>query len=173
MVVRKGRLPAGRLAHARVDGVAGVGERAGGERDKPARCPGDQDDVLHDRSSGGHHAKPPLARSTCALTQPPSGPARNETIGTTSSGRPRRSSGASFLNCSICASVLPFRKRSVATGPGATALTVIWRPRSSLASTRTSPSTPAFEAMKAPYPGNDLAMTLLENAMIRPPLKTC
>src|SRR2546426_9892301 len=53
----------------------------------------------------------------------------------------------SLRNCSICASVLPFRNSSVDTGPGATALTVISRPRSSLASTGTRPSTPAFEAM--------------------------
>ena len=48
-------------------------------------------------------------------------------------------------------------------------MTVMLRPRNSLARTWTSPSTPALEAMYGPYVGNDLAMTLEENMMMRPP----
>jgi hypothetical protein len=40
---------------------------------------------------------PPFARRVCPLTQAPSGPTRNETTPAMSSGRPSRSSGASFV----------------------------------------------------------------------------
>ena len=93
------------------------------------------------------YAKPPLARRTCALTHPPSGPAMNETTLAISSGCPRRSKGGILLICSIWPSFLPLRNRSVATGPGAMALTQIFLPRSSLARTFTNPSTPAFAAI--------------------------
>src|SRR6195256_704614 len=91
--------------------------------------------------------KPPLGRTTWLLIQPPSGPARNDTTFAMSSGMPSRSSGFIFFNSSISASLLPFKNRSVRTWPGATALTVMFLPRSSLASTWTNPSTPAFRNM--------------------------
>jgi hypothetical protein len=46
-------------------------------------------------------ANPPFARKTWPLTQPPSGPARNETTGAMSSGRPSRSNGTSLRNSSM------------------------------------------------------------------------
>ncbi|KGC41175.1 periplasmic binding protein family protein [Burkholderia pseudomallei] len=48
------------------------------------------------RAAAPAQASPPFARSTCALTQPPSGPARNDTTPAMSSGSPRRSSGGIF-----------------------------------------------------------------------------
>src|SRR5699024_9324083 len=84
-------------------------------------------------------AKPPLTRITCAFTQAPSGPARNDTAEAISSGWPMRSIGAWLAICAINSSDLPLRNRSVSTGPGAMALTVMSRPRSSLAGTCTSP----------------------------------
>ena len=66
------------------------------------------------------------------------------------SGRPRRSSGTILVNSASCFSSLSLRKSLVATVPGATALTVMLRPRNSFARTWTSPSTPAFEAMYGP-----------------------
>src|SRR5258705_6575532 len=56
-------------------------------------------------------AKPPLARNTWLLIQPPSGPARNDTRFGMSSGRPSRSSGFIFFSSSIRASLLPFRNK--------------------------------------------------------------
>src|SRR6266403_2878421 len=82
--------------------------------------------------SGTPYAKPPLARTTWLFIQPPSGPARNDTTPETSSDRPSRSRGGSFLHALIWASVFPFRNNSVATGPGAIAFTLMFRPRSSL-----------------------------------------
>jgi hypothetical protein len=42
------RVPAGAVAHAGVDGVAGVGEPAGAERAESARRAGDHDRLVHD-----------------------------------------------------------------------------------------------------------------------------
>jgi hypothetical protein len=50
-----------------------------------------------------------------------------------SSGLPSRSSGGIFDSLSIFSCDFPVRNRSVAVGPGATALTVMLRPHSSLA----------------------------------------
>ena len=86
-----------------------------------------------------------------------------------SSGRASRSSGDALGELVDLRLVFPFMNSSVATGPGATALTVISRPRSSLASVWTSDSTAALDALYAPYLGNDFATSLLEKAMIRPP----
>ncbi|HEU4444417.1 MAG TPA: hypothetical protein VFR94_07085, partial [Nitrososphaeraceae archaeon] len=66
------------------------------------------------------------------MTQPPPGPARNDTRLAMSSGWPRRSSGGSLRSSSTCASALPVRNSSVATGPGATAFTMTLRPLNSL-----------------------------------------
>ena len=63
------------------------------------------------------------------------------------SGWPKRSSGGILANAWICSSVLPCKNSCVATGPGAMALTVICRPRSSLANTWVSDSTAALLAM--------------------------
>ncbi len=49
-----------------------------------------------------------------------------------SSGMPSRSRGFIFANRSISSGDFPSRNRSVAVGPGATAFTVMLRPRSSL-----------------------------------------
>src|SRR5690606_4632190 len=154
--VRRGSLDlrgvaAARLAHARVDRVAGVGQRAGRQGAEPGRGPCDDDDVAHDlllllsASGPGAQAMPPLTYRTWPLTQR-AGPARKATVSATSSGVPRRSSGASRARVSIVCSSLPSRNRGVAVGPGATALTVTSLPRSSRASTRVSASTAALEA---------------------------
>src|SRR6202048_1995328 len=71
---------------------------------------------------------PPLARSVWPLIQAPSGPARKATVAAMSAGWPRRSNGASLAKRSTTSCGLPCRKRSVAVGPGATALTVMLRP---------------------------------------------
>src|SRR5207244_13616014 len=89
---------------------------------------------------------PPLARSTWPLIHAPSGPARNATALAMSSGWPSRSSGASFERCSMTSCGLPSRNRAVAVGPGATALTVMLRPRSSFDSTCVIASTLALVA---------------------------
>src|SRR5216684_9208861 len=75
---------------------------------------------------------PPLARSTCPLIQEPSGPARKETAAAISCGVPRRSRGFIFAMWLMSSCDLQRRNRSVAVGPGAIALTVTDRPRSSL-----------------------------------------
>jgi hypothetical protein len=82
---------------------------------------------LDRRSTPQGSRKTALALITCEFTQPPVGPARNETTSAMSSGCPNLSSGGILRNCSTWASDLPFRNSSVATGPGATALTVISR----------------------------------------------
>jgi len=67
------------------------------------------------------------------LTVDPSafGPTRKETAEAISPGVPRRSIGFIFAKRSISSGVLPLRNNSVATGPGATALTAMLRPRNS------------------------------------------
>ena len=72
---------------------------------------------------------PPLARNTWPLIHPPSAPTRKATADAMSSGVPRRSIGFILARRSISSGDLPFRNRSVAVGPGATALTVMPRPR--------------------------------------------
>ena len=57
---------------------------------------------------------PPLARMTCPLIQPPSGPARKATTAATSRASPSRSSGGSFARWSTTAWGLPFKNSSVA-----------------------------------------------------------
>src|SRR5256884_6352927 len=52
----------------------------------------------------------------------------------------------SLLSSAICSSLLPFRKSSVATGPGATALTVTFRPRSTFARTRSEEHTSELQS---------------------------
>ena len=89
---------------------------------------------------------PPLARSVWPLIQAPSGPARKATAAAMSSGWPSRSSGAILARRSISSCGLPSRNSSVAVGPGATALTVMLRPRSSLARTLVIASTAALVA---------------------------
>lgn len=42
------RVAPGRLAHRGVDGVAGLGERAGGKRAEAARRAGNDDNLFHD-----------------------------------------------------------------------------------------------------------------------------
>ena len=79
---------------------------------------------------------PPLARSVWPLIQAPSGPARKATAAAMSSGVPSRSSGFILAKRSISSCDLPLRNSSVAVGPGATALTVIERPRSLLGEDR-------------------------------------
>jgi len=64
-----------------------------------------------------------------------------------SSGWPRRCSGGIFAKAWTCSSVLPSRKSEVAIGPGATAFTVMLRPRSSLAKTCVKASTAALVAL--------------------------
>src|ERR1700754_1261913 len=132
-----------RFSHAGIYSVTCSSQRTSGECAKPTRSTGNDDNLIHDPP----HAKPPFTRTTCPFTQPPSGPARNETTPAMSSGWPKRSSGDISLNSSIRASDLPLRNNSVGIGPGATALTVMLRPRNSFVSTWTNPSTPAFEAM--------------------------
>ena len=83
---------------------------------------------------------------TWEFTQRPSGPANMATTSAISLGVPIRSNGASFAIAATCSSVFHY-KRSVPIGPGATAFTVIFRPRNSFANTCTKPSTPAFEAI--------------------------
>jgi hypothetical protein len=55
--------------------------------------------------------------------------------------------GAILAIVATNSSFFPLRKSSVATGPGTTALTVMFRGPSSFARTRVSPSTPDFEAI--------------------------
>src|SRR5258707_14786948 len=74
---------------------------------------------------------PPLARSTWPLIHEPSGPTRKATTDAMSVGVPRRSSGFILAKRSISSGDFPIRNKSVAVGPGATALTVIERPRNS------------------------------------------
>src|SRR6185312_7036618 len=147
-----------RFAHAGVDDMARIGERPRGERPETAGCAGDHDDLMHgmppSKEWDAHHGRgacmvqmiPPLARSTWPLTQPPSFPARNATTSAISPGWPRRSNGASLARRSISSGDLPLRNSSVAVGPGATALTVMLRPRSSFASTLVIASTAALVA---------------------------
>jgi hypothetical protein len=42
------RVAPGGFAHAGIDGVAGMSERAGGKRAEAARCAGDDDNLFHD-----------------------------------------------------------------------------------------------------------------------------
>src|ERR1035437_5385843 len=74
---------------------------------------------------------PPLARSPWPLIPPPAAPTRKATADAISSGVPSRSSGFILAMRSISSGDLPLRNRSVATGHGATALTVMLRPRNS------------------------------------------
>ena len=147
------------LAHRGVDGVAGLGQRAGGHEAEARGRAGDEDDVLgHERCSfdvsvigfGGWEAAdqmiPPLARSVWPLIQAPSGPARKATASAMSSGWPSRSSGASLARRSITSCGLPLRNSLVAVGPGAIALTVMFRPRSSLVRMLVIASTAALVA---------------------------
>ena len=64
-----------------------------------------------------------------------------------SSGVPSRSIGAILAKKSIISGVLPSRNISVATGPGATALTAMFRPRNSFARIPVSASTAALVAV--------------------------
>ena len=100
-----------------------------------ARRTGDDDDLLQDVVLSGSNGAaftqmiPPVARMVWPLIQAPSGPARKATAAAMSSGWPSRSSGASLAIRSMRSCGLPFRNRSVAVGPGATALTLMARPR--------------------------------------------
>ena len=84
-----------------------------------------------------------MAKRTWPLTQR-AGPARKATTSAMSDGSPRRSRGAACRSRSTTSWGLPSRKSGVAVGPGATALTVASRPRSSRARISVSPSTAAF-----------------------------
>src|SRR5262249_33780644 len=91
---------------------------------EPAGRAGDQD--------RGHQATPPFAYRTWPLTHR-AGPARNATTSAMSDGRASRSSGGAAAARSMASCELLDRNRSAAVGPGATALTVMSRPRSSRA----------------------------------------
>src|SRR5919201_661398 len=82
---------------------------------------------------------------TCPFIQR-AGPARCATTSAMSSGVPSRSSGGIEARWSIVAWSLPSRKSGVAVGPGATALTVMSRPRSSRARMSVIASTPPLVA---------------------------
>jgi hypothetical protein len=86
-----------------------------------------------------------FAYTVWPLTHRP-GPARNATTSAMSSGWPRRCIGIICAIRSMTSSLLPSRNSGVATGPGATALTVMSRPASSLASTRLIASTAPLDA---------------------------
>ena len=58
------RIVALRVAHARVDRVAGSAQRANAHRTEPARCTADDDDLAR-----RHQTSPPFARTTCPLIQ--------------------------------------------------------------------------------------------------------
>src|SRR6185437_4862287 len=136
------------IAHRGINGVPGLGQGIGGQAAEAGRSTGDENDLA------GHDCLlwvwvqmiPPLARSTWPLIQAPSGPARKATALAMSWGWPRRSSGASLVRLSITACGLPSRNSAVAVGPGAMALTVMLRPRSSLARIWVMASTPALVA---------------------------
>jgi hypothetical protein len=91
---------------------------------------------------------PPLTKIVWPLIQR-AGPASEETTSAMSSGRPSRSIGFILAIRSIVSSSLPSRKSAVAVGPGATVLTVMSRPRSSLARMGLIASTAALLAAYA------------------------
>ena len=89
---------------------------------------------------------PPFARITCPFTHPASALNKNDTTRAISSGSPSRPNGLRFASRATCSSLFPSKNSSVATGPGATAFTVIDRPRSSFARIDVKTSTAAFVA---------------------------
>src|SRR5258705_12532784 len=141
-----------KVAHARVHDVAGGGE---GARRQPADARGR---ARHENDCA--HARPPFGRIVWPLIQPPSGLTRKATVWETSSGVPSRSRGAAFAVRSTTSSDFPRKKRSVAMGPGATALTLICFPRSSRARIAVRVSTAALAAAYAGEPGSLRATTL-------------
>src|SRR5690606_34397902 len=118
-----------------------------------------------------HPAPPPLTQITCPFTLR-AGPARKATVSATSAGVPIRSIGFAAAIWSIASWVLPSKNSGVAVGPGATALTVMSRPRSSRARIRVRDSTAPLEAAYAPYVGICRRVTDVEKLMIAPPLRT-
>ena len=106
------------------------------------------------------------------LTHRPAGPTRNDTTPAMSSGRPSRPSGGSAASCSCSSAVVLCRNASVAVGPGATALTVTSRPRSSLARMRVSTSTAALDDAYALSSGGATRTMLVEMFTIEPPPRT-
>jgi hypothetical protein len=146
------------LPHGAVNDVARLGDSFGGEAAKATRRAGYQNNCFHGIS-------PPMSPISCSempgaearsddpaivaqhlAVDPTSVGPRNETAAAMSEGSPSGSSGASFVRWSITSYGLPSRNSFVAVGPGATALTVMLRPRSSLASTCIMASTAAFVA---------------------------
>src|SRR3954468_16236077 len=119
----------------------------------------------------GGQIMPPLAYTVCPFTQR-AGPARKDTTSAMSSGVPRRSSGGAEARLSISCWLLPSRNSGVAVGPGATALTVMSRPRSSRARIAVRVSTAALLAAYPAYDGKRSSVTELEKLMIAPPLRT-
>src|SRR6516165_7566469 len=63
----------------------------------------------------------------------------------------------------------PCQAMSVSTQPGQTAFTWIRRGASSAASERTSPSSPAFDAQYAVYPGTPMRARIDDVTTMRPP----
>src|SRR5258707_2897418 len=161
-----GRVAARGAAHRRVNCMACLGQRVGGQPTKAAGSAGDDDNLFHDTypflrwavsglrvegseragSIGSVQTMPPLARSTWPLIHPPSGPTRKATSEAISAGVPSRSSGFILAKRSINSGDFPTRNRSVAVGPGATALTEMLRPRSSFDRIAVSISTAALVA---------------------------
>ena len=133
-------------AGARLPARAGLRHAGAGQSIRPARVP--------ERKRGREGSRPPavLRQATppgaqhLALIQPPSGPARNATTPAMSSGWPSAPAAAAWRSAR---SVRGFARHEEFRGhrPGATALTVTRRPRSSLAKTRVKPSTAALLPM--------------------------
>src|ERR1700722_12675390 len=134
--------------HSGEDRMTRSRETLRGYESEAARGAGDDDDFVHVGFPvrGFDQTMPPLTRSVWPSTQPASGPTRNATTLAMSSGWARRSIGGSFARCSICSGVLSFKKRWVAVGPGAMALTAMSRPRNSLAKMLVRVSTAALVA---------------------------
>jgi len=138
--------------------IENVNARAGSHPAKAAGRAGDDDDVLYGLSL----LRLVLARQRMSFlatsdeaavgaedlaVDPPAIPAGEEGNGVGDVLRQaERSTGGVLAKRSISSWDLPFRKRSVAVGPRATALTVMLRPRSSLARIAVNISTPALVA---------------------------
>ncbi len=88
---------------------------------------------------------PPSTVNTCPVMKPAASLARNSTESATSCGSPSRPNGIRWQTCSRISSPNA-AVISVAMNPGATALTVMFRPARYRATVRVKPITPAFEA---------------------------
>src|SRR5262249_20859604 len=100
-----------------------------------------------DAERGAHTARPPSAGRTAPVIPLPPSPSRNAMAAATSSGRSNRSSGCCAAK--TWASGNPYSRAlsssmAVDVEPGLTALAVMPVPRSSTASARTRPATPAL-----------------------------